>query len=482
MKVVLINPPITIAERYGADIGDIGGHQAPLGMLFLASFLEKHGVNVHIVDSEFEALNIMDVIARIEKIAPDLVGLTSTTVAFKNTIKLAEAIKKSRGNVPITIGGCHVTSNPEETLNYSCFDYGVIGEGEETLLELARAISRKENISAIKGIVYRNRGDHHIIQTPRRPYVSDLDELPLPAYHLLDDVESYHPPLGCYRYRPVFSMITTRGCPNRCIFCDNSVFGRKIRYHSAEYVLKAIQMLLDRYGAKEIAFVDDTFTVNRNRLLRILKLIKKEKVNFAWTCMARVDTLDYELLKLMKDAGCWQISVGIESGDQKILDLIKKGIRIEQVRRVANWGHSLGISMKGFFMVGHISETKESIATTINFAKSIPLTDVVVTIATPMKGSEFYTLANKYGDLRMSDYSSFSYWEPVFVPKGLTGQDLLDAQRTFYRKFYTRFPVMLRQVKKIRRVSILLTLLFHSVKVATRVNKQVRIQCRRAVV
>jgi radical SAM superfamily enzyme YgiQ (UPF0313 family) len=476
MKVALINPPITIKERYGTDIGDIGGHQAPLGILCLASSLEKHGVEVHVVDGEFEALSTLDVVARIEQIDPDLVGLTSTTVAFKNAIKLGQAIKKCCGNVPVVIGGCHVTANQKEALSHLCFDYGVIGEGEKTLLELARAISEKEDVSGIKGLVYRKSEDNHIVETPRRPYIDNLDELPLPAYHLLKSIESYHPPLGCYRYRPVFSMITTRGCPHRCIFCDNSVFGRTIRYHSAEYVLSEIEVLIHKHGAREIAFVDDTFTVNRARLQNILNLIRKAHLQFTWTCMARVDTLDYELLKLMKDTGCWQISVGIESGDQKILNDIKKGIRIDQVQNVVNWGHSLGIAMKGFFMVGHLTDTTESIAKTISFANSIPLTDVVVTIATPMKGSEFYALAKKYGELRMSDYASFSYWEPVFVPKGLTGQRLLDAQRVFYKRFYARLPVLFRQLKKIKRVSTLMTLLSHALKVARQAKKQVHYQ------
>lgn len=451
MKIILINPPVTTVERYGRDIGDIAGHQAPLGLCYLAGFLEKHGFEVNLIDAQAEGLPNYEVIKKISSFKPDAVGLTSTTVAFHRAKSLATDIKLSKPEIPIIIGGPHLTANPHETLSFTCFDYGVMREGEITLFELLKELKENGSLQNLPGIIYRKNGN--VIINPQRPYINDLDSLPFPARHLLSDIKKYAPPLGSYSKTPVLSIITSRGCPYECIFCDKNVFGKNIRYHSPEYVVSEIQNVISLYGAKEIFFLDDTFIVNEERIRKILFLLKREKIKVKWTCMTRANNITEDLLREMKDAGCWQISIGVESGNQGVLDFIKKGISLRQIINTVNWSHKLGIYVKGFFIIGHPIDTVKTIDETINFAKSIPFSDVVVTFATPIAGSELYSIAPKYGVFHGNDWSKLSYWKPVFVPLGLSEKILYNKQKQFYREFYFRLNVILKHLKNMHGIS-----------------------------
>jgi radical SAM superfamily enzyme YgiQ (UPF0313 family) len=248
----------------------------------------------------------------------------------------------------------------------------------------------------------------------------------------------------------VANVITSRGCPYRCIFCDNNTFGRKVRFFSAGYVADEIRTLVRKFGVLEIAFLDDTFVLDKGRLREIFGILRNERISFPWTCMTRVNNLDYETLKFMRDSGCWQIRIGIESGNQAVLDFIKKGITLEQVRNVTGWCASLGIRTTGFFMVGHHVDTPETIDQTIAFALGLPLSDVVVTVNTPIPGTESYDKAREYGEYREDDWTSLNYWTPVFVPRGLTRELLLAKQAEFYSRFYRRPRIVLGQLGKIR--------------------------------
>lgn len=451
MKIVLVNPFITSAERYGRDIGAIGGHQAPLGLCYLAAYLEKSGFEVSLVDAEAGRLGNDLSLKKILEFKPDAVGITSTTVAFRGARDLAYAIKASAPHVPVIIGGSHVTANPLKALSFECFDYGVMREGEVTLVELMKALERSSPVESIEGIVYRKGGE--VIVGPARPYIKDLDGLPFPARHLLADIGKYLPPVGSYSMTPVISMITSRGCPYRCIFCDNNVFGRTVRYHSPRYIVAEIESVIRRYGAREIFFADDTFTVNRDRTREALSLLKKNGVRIKWSCMTRASDVDRALLREMKDAGCWQVGIGVESANNEVLKFIKKGVRIEDVRKAVQWCDEAGIYVKGFFMIGHPTDTLETIDESMRFARSTPFSDVVVTVSTPIPGTELYSLAPRYGTLRDDDWSESSYWKPVFVPKGLTKEDLYRKQRQFYSGFYLRPGIIFRHIRKIRSLS-----------------------------
>ncbi len=452
MHVTLINPPITLQERYGSGIGASGGRQMPLGICYVAAFLEKNGIDVNIIDSEVEGLDYSNIILHIKKFKPDIVGITSTTVAFHRAIELAKKIKEYDPQMPIIIGGPHVSALPEYTLFFDCFDVGVLREGEITTFKLIKAIEQGTELKNVEGIIFRD-DDQVVHFTKPREYIQNLDMLPFPARHLLPDINLYLPPPMNYRRPPVANVITSRGCPNRCTFCDRNVFGQRYREHSAEYVVSEIEHLIDKYKIKEIAFVDDTFTINKKRLERIIELMEERGIAIDWTCMARVNTVSKSLLTKMKKSGCWHISYGIESGNQEILNLIKKGITLEQVRNAIKWSVEAGIHTKGFFMIGNPRDSLKIINETIDFAKSLPLTDVVVTINTPIPNTESFETAAQYGRLDTRDWSKFSYWQPVFVPDGFNEKTLINLQKKFYREFYFRPSIFLKHLKQIRSIT-----------------------------
>lgn len=445
--VVLINPYITSAERYGRDIGDIGGHQMPLGIYYLAAYLLRHDVKVDLIDAESLLLVHDTVVDILKKSSVKIVGITSTTVAFRNARSLAEMIRKELPHIIIIIGGPHMTAMPVATMLCRAFDYGIAREGEIALTMLVRYLLHDDGLLVdIPNLYYL---EEEVVCTHRNENSKDLDSIPFPARQLCPDVSLYKPPIGAFRQLPVMSMITSRGCPYECIFCDNNTFGRTTRFHSAEYVVAEIKELVSAYGAKEIAFLDDTFVLDKKRLYKIFKILDQEKVKLSWTCMTRVNNLDYKLLEYMRDNGCWQIRIGIESGNQKVLDFIKKGITLEQVTDVAHWCSKLGILTSGFFIIGHHIDTQQTIQETIEFAASLPLTDVIATINTPIPGTESYAIVREYGEYDESDWTSLNYWTPVFVPYGLTREFLLAKQAELYRRFYFRPSVLFRQLAKI---------------------------------
>jgi len=444
-KLYLLYPPISKKERYSSDIGSAGGEQIPLGIYYLAAYVRDNGYSVMVTDAEAEKLTSREIIEQIRKFKPDFVGIGSTTVAFHRALEVAKEIKRKFPKKTIIIGGPHVSSNVSHAMSFKEFDYGVLREGELTLLELIKVLGGKSSIEEVKGIAFRKKGK--LIVNPPRDYIKDLDKLPFPAYDLLKNIDLYAPPPSNYKALPVVNVITSRGCPYQCTFCDKNVFGQFYREMSAERVFEEIKYLWDKYHFREIAFVDDTFMINRKRLYRLFELLDSEGISFYWTCMSRVDIVDYDFLKYVKSKGCWHISFGIESGDGDILKLIKKNITIKQVENAISWCHELGIKTKGFFILGNPSDTIKTINKTINFACKLKLDDIVTTINTPIPGSPQYFFIKEYGDFDETDWSQFNYWRPVFVPKGLTQELLLKKQKEMYCKFYIRPGILFRYLK-----------------------------------
>jgi radical SAM superfamily enzyme YgiQ (UPF0313 family) len=403
MRVLLVYPPISKRERYCSAIGSAGGNQTPLGVFYLAAYLRQHEHEVEVIDGEARGLSADDIVARASEFHPELVGISSTTVAFHRALEVAGELKRRWPETPIVLGGPHASSNVRHAMSFPVFDFAVLGEGEVTLEELARTIAARGDLSAVQGIAFR-QGDQAIVTEPRPPLM-DLDSLPLPAYDLIPDLAAYVPPPCNYKKQPVANVITSRGCPNVCTFCDRSVFGQCLRQRSAANIAAEIEHLCRTYGVREIAFVDDTFTIQPARMRELFELLAEKKIAFPWTCMSRINTVDRETLRFMRAHGCWHVSFGIESGNEDILRRIRKNISLEQVRRVVGWCRELGMRTKGFFIIGHPGETVETMEQTIQFGVDLPLDDVVVTINTPIPGSQQHAEAQQYGSLDETDWA-----------------------------------------------------------------------------
>ncbi len=444
--VVLIYPPITKRERYSSSIGSAGGSQPPLGILSLAAWVREQGLEPVVIDGEASGRTSADIAQQVASLQPALAGISSSTVALGRAIEVGQAIRQAAANIPIAVGGPHASALPESILDQDCFDYAIGGEGEQTLMELLEVCLGRRDPAEVKGLAFRRDG--RIVVNEPRPRMDDLDALPFPAYDLLEDLKPYTPPPCNYRTLPVLSIVSSRGCPNACTFCDRSTFGRMLRQRSAASIAAEIRRLRRDFCVGEIAFLDDTFTLNPQRIYDLFERLDAENIKIWWTCMSRVDTVDYDLLKFMADHGCWHISFGIESGSEEILKRIKKNIDLDKAHRVIGWCRELGIHTKGFFMLGHPGETEQTIEQTIDLALKLPLSDIVATLNTPLPGSEQYVQASADGAFQDGDWSRFNCWNTVFVPEGLSADYLNKMHRRLYRKFYFRPSIVGRYFRQ----------------------------------
>ena len=249
-------------------------------------------------------------------------------------------------------------------------------------------------------------------------------------------------------------IVTSRGCPGQCTFCDNSVFGRKYRWHSPRYIINMIKILKQRYNIKEIQFKDDNLLVNKITLKELCEIMIKEKLNITWNCGGRVDMVNPEILKIMKEAGCWQIWYGLESGSDKVLKCMKKNITVEQIKYAVKITKDAGISPGGFFMVGNPNETEEDIKMTLKLLLELPLDEFHMSHLTPFPGSELYRTADMYGQFDRN-WKKMNGWNILFVPKGLTREKLVYYSNLAFRKFYLRPRIILSYIRKIRSLRLL---------------------------
>ncbi len=451
MKAILINPPLSRTELKNPVVANLFSNAMPLGLLYIASYCRERGIDVAAIDGPAERLDMEQTMARIRKADPDVVGITTTTPVFHRAIELARAVKKWSPRMPVVVGGPHISAAPIASMQYDCFDVGCAGEGEQAFHELVTALGRGESPESVRGLVLRHPGGGVWFTPPRLSQV-DVDTLPFPARDLLNPKLYASLPTDV-RYLPKFTQLATRGCPFRCTFCDHAAEGKRYRTPSPRYMVDEMEHLVREFGAREVAFVGTTFTARRSDAEEFCELLMERNLGLLWTCSTRVDMVTEDLLRRLKRAGCCSIRFGVESGNQEILDFIRKGITKDQVRRAIELCNKVDIHTKAFFMIGHPKETLETIRETIDFACSLPLTDVTVQINTPLPNTPQFSHARKYGTLNDVDYSRYSFFDAVFVPHGLTREDLLDAHKEFYRRFYWRPQTLRRQLRKLTHLA-----------------------------
>jgi radical SAM superfamily enzyme YgiQ (UPF0313 family) len=452
LRLSLISPPSTLEDFFG-ELSQTGSLQQPLGVAYLSSYLKQGGQTVQLIDAAAEKFTIPRLISEVKSFHPDIIGISAVTPSYLRISKVAQKLKEETG-VPIIIGGAHVTSLPFETLSDPAFDYGVMGEGELTSLDLLETIESGKDLSNVKGIVYRDNATKEVRITPRREYIKNLDDLPFPDRDSLPPLAEYHPSQSSYRRLPLGTIISSRGCPHHCIFCDRAVFGNSYRARGAINVVDEIELLMQKHGAREVRFWDDTFNLLPPRVMKICKEIRNRRLDIEWSCVARVSNMTQEVLHSMRQAGCWQVDYGVESGNPEVLKSIHKGITMDLVRRAVKLSRANGLRVRAFFMLGLPGETEETMQQTINFAKSLDLDVAVFHIATPLPGTELFQIAKERGelsqDVKWDKYLMFSAEELPYVTKTLTEGVLREYSKKAYREFYMRPRFILGQVSRIR--------------------------------
>lgn len=438
--VVLCEPPYLCWDR-SRDRVRQGEETIPgLGILMLAAVLRQHGYRVHLDDAKAHGTPVENVAQRIAALRPDYLGLSATTISVTNAGRIAERVKALVPGVVTILGGAHVSAIPERTLDaFPSIDYAIVGEGEVSLVDLLARLESGIAIDDVAGLVYRRNGRVHA--NPRAPYIDDLDSLPPPAWDLLPDFpHRFRPTLFSYPRTPVATLITSRGCPFSCTFCDRSTSGRKGRMHSVEGVLRLCQMLVDR-GVRHINFLDDLFTVRKQRVIDLCHAFLDHGFTFSWSCTSHPNLLDFSTMQLMRRAGCWQIAYGIESGSQRILDVVKREVRIPRMRETLRMTRAAGIRAKGFLMLGHPTEGLDSLTETAAFLRDVELDICQITKFTPYPGTPAYPTIHEHGTF-VEDWERMNAMNFVFVPNGLTADTLESYFDHCYRAFYSRPDVL----------------------------------------
>ena len=444
MKILFVNPSIKRSEIY-AKYSSGAPSLPPLGLCYLAAVLLQKGYEVKILDCAAEQMSIEQMKEELERFAPDLVGVTSTTVSYMAARKVLRAIKETDENIITVLGGAHISALPVPTMK-ECgdIDIGVFGEGEITLLEIVERLERKETLKEVEGTLLRDNGS--LVKGNPRKAVKNLDELPFPARHLLKDLRLYsHTPFRGARFTT--TMITSRGCPFNCGYCDQSIFGRTWRYHSPGYVVSEMAHLKEKYNIDFISIEDDNFLLLKKRAVEICKKMIEHSLNIGWSCLGRANEVDDELLKLMKKAGCRNIYIGIESGSPRILELINKKLSIDDIRKGLELIKKHGISATGSFIFGLPTETKEDIEKTINYALSLPLDGVSFFIFTPYPNTALRDIAFRHGKVseEWKNYSGHPSSLP-YIPNGMDEKYLLEVQSRAYRSFLLRPGYLMKHI------------------------------------
>lgn len=420
----------------------------PLTLLTVAALFEKAGVEVQLLDLNAERLTYSQALERIARFSPDLLGFTVSTYSFHPILRWIKKFRQDTG-IPVIIGGLHVELYAKEIMTYPEIDYLIIGEGEEPIPEFVRAFQNNRNFEGVKSIGYRKNGQVIIDTTVR--VVKDLDSVPLPARHLIRN-ELYSNVLT--RRRNFTAMLSSRGCPYRCAFCNQ--FKPLYRMRSPQNFFAEIKKNYDKYGIREFDIYDSTFTANRKRVIDICEMIKNEKLDVSWTIRSRVDSVNEAMLDALKSAGCHAIMYGIETSSPEILERMRKKISLDRILKAIAYTKDIGIETLGFFMLGYPGETRETMEDTVRFSLELPLDYAQYTVLVPYPDSEVYEFYRSCG---LEDYwreYTLDYRKErklELMGTQVTREEAGRCVAAAYRKFYFRPRIIWHEATRIRSFS-----------------------------
>jgi radical SAM superfamily enzyme YgiQ (UPF0313 family) len=429
--IVLINAPMIFSRKKPAEGDEVSNPW--MGILYLASYVEQDGFSVKIYDPGAERLNLTDIINRLQKDKPFLVGISTLTSGIRSAVELAKRVKKEFGrNIALGIGGSHINVDPTFVERFPIFDFSVIGEGEKTFLQIVNDVKKGKK--------------------PKKIYqgeiIPNLDDIPFPARHLINPYNYVPRVREGLTEKPWAAIVGSRGCPFLCSFCSRNPEWRKVRFRSAKNIVDEMENVYKNYDGK-FSFTDDAISLNRKITWTMCEEILKRKLPIKWLGMTRVNCVDEKLLELMAKSGCEELFFGVESGNERVRNrVIGKRITEDQIRNAINWCRKFDIRSSIFLMLGFPTETKKEIDDTVSFGAKFDPDFIGVHITIPLPGSKVFeeakkdkiidkNLIDKYARGKLGKKGFVGVW-PIYIPKGLTAQDLFNARKQTYRKFYLR--------------------------------------------
>lgn len=496
-KILLLLPPYTIPASMPKRV------QPPLGIAYLGAFLEQKGYDVQLCDSLIEGfdhsemigddlicygLSVADIRKRVAAFKPDVVGISCLfTIQAQKAYQVCASIKDLDPDIVTVMGGAHPSAMTDEVLATGNVDFVVPGEGELTFYQLVQAIEKGEDLSKVGGIAYLQNNE--MFRTAAADYIVNLDDLPLPARHLLPMEEYFikdRPHGTATRHRRSTPMITSRGCPAKCTFCSiHTVWGREYRGRSAASVLTELRHLIENYGIKEVQIEDDNLTYSKPRATELLDAIIEADLGISFTTPNGIAAwvLDRPLLEKLKQAGFYRLTLAIESGSQRVLhDIIKKPLKLEKVKEIATICRELGFEIDTFFVVGFPGETKAEIQETFDFANSLDVDNAKFFVATPYPGTELYQTAKDKGylhkDFDIHNANSFTRGQ-ISTPdwtaeelESMVARATLRTQANFLRKKPVAYVKNIFQNYFLKEPSAILRYLYRNTKSAFKSQKQ----------
>lgn len=453
MRCALIIPAWVPQELFPRETaGSQINYWQPLGILYVAAALRRAGHEVRFFNGAF--LMHEEIVRRAGEFAPRFAGIYSTAFGWHKAVQTAEAVKRLDPGIFTCAGGPYPIAMQERCL-HDCpsLDAVVTGEGELTVPEMLARLESGRHLDGVLGVAFRRGGE--IIKNPPRPLIEDLDSLPFPARELLHDSASYLPPPGTYRRKPVTALLTARGCDRKCLYCfqidrRRSAGVRGVRYRSIGNVLAEIEHCLEQ-GYREIKFLDDTLAADYGRALRLAREIKARGLDFTWFASACVNQVDEPLLQAFKEAGCWAVLLGGESGAQKNLNALRKGSTIDHTREAVRAAKAAGLRVSMPFLFGIPGETYEDGLKTIEFATALDPDLANFHALTPFPGTDLYENHAKYGTISR-DLRDYTYQGAAFVPYTMTRDQIHELRQLAFRRFYSRPAFLLRQLSRLRNL------------------------------
>ncbi|HTY03825.1 MAG TPA: radical SAM protein [Rhodocyclaceae bacterium] len=436
MRITLVHPAGFNFVPGQPDFSVLANRMAPIGILQLASWLEMHGhaAEVHDCLGPYAPPTVAENVELVLATNPEMVGFSATTSGFMDAVEMSAIIKARRPQVKIAFGNVHVSSIGAPILeHFPEIDYLVIGEGEGAMLDLANGVAPAK----IDNLVFRDGA--RIVSNPRRSRIRNLDELPFPAWEKLAGFpHDYHLPLFAYAKRHGATMITSRGCPYTCSFCDRTVFERLYKVNSAQYVYEHMKHLRDKFGVYHVNFYDDLFTAQRKRVDELCDLLIAKPLGMQFNCAIRTGHTSDEMLAKLKKAGALMVSMGIESADPEMMRRHKAGVTLDAVKKTVEQIHNAGLRAKGLFIFGMPGETPETIKATSDFVLSLDLDEMNMTKFSPLHGAPIWDecASNATGEM-IEDWRLMNCLNFVYKPAGFESREQMDALYNWHvKRFY----------------------------------------------